>query len=167
MIASLLFALTFMAAVGCGLIGGFFFAFSACVMAALARLPAARGIAAMQQINIVVINRLFLGTFFGTAVLCVVVAVAALFMWRAAGTLYALAGSVLYLVGAILVTIRFNVPLNEELAAAQADSAEAASLWARYLAVWTTWNHVRTAAALAAAALLMAAVALQARSGGM
>jgi uncharacterized membrane protein len=71
-----------------------------------------------------------------------------------------LAGSVLYLVGTILVTIRFNVPLNNELAAVQADGLNAASTWSRYVAVWTKWNHVRTAAALAAAALLTIAVGL-------
>ncbi len=163
MIDRLMFVLMFLAALGCGLMAGFFFAFSACVMGALARLPAAQGIAAMQSINVVVINRLFLGTFFGTAALCLLVAIAALLTWGRPGTIPVLAGSVLYLVGTILVTVRFNVPLNDELAGADANSAEAASLWSRYLTVWTTWNHVRAVAALAAAALLTVAVALQAR----
>lgn len=167
MIDRLLFALTFLAALGCGLIGGFFFAFSACVMGALARLPAAQGIAAMQSINIVVINRLFLGAFFGTAAACLLLAIAALFVWAVPGAIYLLAGSVLYLVGAILVTIRFNVPLNDQLAAAQAESAEAASLWRRYLAVWTAWNHVRTVASLVAAALLIVALVHQVRGAAV
>jgi uncharacterized membrane protein len=42
-------ALAMAAAVGSGLIGGVFFAFSAFVMAALARLPASGGIAAMSR----------------------------------------------------------------------------------------------------------------------
>ncbi len=129
MIDRLMLVLTFLAALGCGSMAGFFFAFSACVMGALARLPAAQGIAAMQSINVVVINRLFLGTFFGTAVFCLLVAIAALLMWGRPGTIPVLAGSVLYLIGTILVTVRFNVPLNDELAAADANSAEAASLW--------------------------------------
>jgi uncharacterized membrane protein len=145
------------------LIGGVFFAFSAFVMTALARLSAAQGIAAMQSINVAVINRLFLGTFFGTAAACMLLAIAALFMWGKPGTVPVLAGSVLYLVGTILITIRFNVPLNDELAGADANNADAASLWTRYLTVWTTWNHVRTVAAVAAAALLTVAVSLQAR----
>ena len=45
-----LFTLTFVTALGCGLIGGLFFAFSVAVMQALARLPAAGGIAAMQSV---------------------------------------------------------------------------------------------------------------------
>jgi len=45
----LLFALTLFVALGCGLIAGVFFAFSAFVMKALARLSSAEGIAAMQS----------------------------------------------------------------------------------------------------------------------
>jgi uncharacterized membrane protein len=166
MIDRLLLILAFLVTLGCGLMSGFFFAFSACAMRALARLPAAHGIAAMQSINVVVINPLFLGTFFGTAVLCIVATVIAFLAGSPPGTLHVLAGSVLYFVGTILVTIRFNVPLNNELAAVQADSRDDAGTWTRYLAIWTRWNHVRTAAALAAAALLTFAVALQARITG-
>jgi uncharacterized membrane protein len=64
----LLFVLTLMTALGCGLIGGTFFAFSAFVMRALSYLPPAHGIAAMQSINVVVLNRWFLPPFCGTAV---------------------------------------------------------------------------------------------------
>jgi uncharacterized membrane protein len=70
MIDSLLFPLTLISALGCGLMAGFFFAFSACVMNALARLPAAQGITAMQSINVTVINPLFGLAFFGTAAAC-------------------------------------------------------------------------------------------------
>ena len=73
-----LFALTLFAALGCGLMAGFFFAFSASVMKALARLPAAEGIAAMQSINVAVINPVFLGAFLGTTALCLLVMVASL-----------------------------------------------------------------------------------------
>jgi uncharacterized membrane protein len=166
MIDRLLLVLTFIAALGCGLMSGFFLAFSACVMSALSRLPAAHGIAAMQSINVVVINPPFLGTFFGTAVLCVAATITTLLAGSPTGTLHVLAASVLYLVGTILVTIGFNVPLNNELAVVQADSRDDDGTWTRYLAVWTKWNHVRTAAALVAAALLTVAVALQARSTG-
>src|SRR5215510_625162 len=60
----LLFTLTFVTALGCGLIAGLFFAFSVAVMQALARLPAAGGIAAMQSINSAILNPLSRG-FFG------------------------------------------------------------------------------------------------------
>ena len=67
------------------------------------------------------------------------------------------AGGGLYLVGTIGVTIAGNVPLNDRLE--RADSAQATSAgWHDWVNRWTAWNHVRTAAALAAAALLTLAL---------
>ncbi len=150
----LLRVLTLISALGSGLMAGFFFAFSVSVMKALGRLPAAQGIAAMQSINVVVINPVFLIAFFGTAVACVAVAISALLNWGKPGAAYLLAGCVLYLAGSFLVTIAFNVPRNDALAAVDPASDAGAALWASYLTAWTAWNHVRTAAALAAAAVL-------------
>ena len=65
----LLFILTLLAALGSGLVAGIFFAFSAFVMSALGRVAAQCGIAAMQSINVTVLNPLFFTVFFGTAVL--------------------------------------------------------------------------------------------------
>jgi len=62
--------LTLGAALGSGLIAGVFFAFSTFVMPALARLAPAQGVAAMQAINVAVLNRWFLGVFVGTAAAC-------------------------------------------------------------------------------------------------
>jgi len=148
----LLFALTLVAALGCGLVAGVFFAFSAFVMKALARLPPAAGIAAMQSINVVVLNPWFMGAFFGTAAVCVLALISSLWRWHEPGAVYLFVGSALYLVGSVLVTIVFNVPRNESLASIAPADPDGASLWAGYVASWTAWNHVRTAAALAAAA---------------
>lgn len=126
-------------------------------MPALGRLEPAEGIAAMQTINAVVMNPWFGLAFFGTAALALVLAGFALFNGGpAAGWL--LAGSALYLIGVIVVTIAFNVPLNDALAAVSAESEESATLWTRYLSVWTTWNHVRTIAPLAALACYIMAL---------
>ncbi len=154
MIDDLLFALTFVSALGCGLIAGVFFTFSAFVMKALARLSPEQGIAAMQSINVVVINPLFMVALFGTALTCVALAVSSPFMWNEPSAVYRLVGSLLYLVGTVAVTMVSNVPRNDALAAVGADTADGANLWSRYAAGWTAWNHVRTAAALAAAASL-------------
>jgi uncharacterized membrane protein len=144
MINNLLIALTLLSALGSGLIAGVFFAFSSFVMSALGRLPAPHGVAAMQSINVAVINPLFLGVFLGTAAACALLVVAALFKWQEPGAMLLLAGALLYFIGTFLVTMVFNVPLNDALAAAAPDSADGASLWARYLGTWTVWNHVRT-----------------------
>ena len=146
----ILAALTLAAMLGSGLMAGTFFAFSAFVMKALARLPTAAGVAAMQSINVAVINPLFLGVFLGTAVLCAVATAAAVFRWEKPGALYLLVGGVLYVAGTFLVTVLFNVPLNNALATVQLADPDAAGQWERYASRWTAWNHVRTAAALAA-----------------
>ena len=148
-------AITFLAALGAGLVAGAFFAFSSFVMGALAKLPAAGGIAAMQSINIVVINRVFLGTLFGTGALCLPLAVVAVANWGAA---WLLAGALLYLVGTIGVTAFCNVPRNNQLAPLDPAATGSAEIWSRYVAEWTWWNHVRTLAALAATACFILAL---------
>lgn len=151
---NLRFPLTLLTALGCGLVAGVFFAFSTFVMNALARLQPKEGIAAMQSINITAINPLFMLALFGTAVACIFLAVSSVLKWHQPGAAYLLVGSLLYLIGTVLVTIAFNVPLNDALAIAKPDSTEGANLWAKYLTNWTFWNHVRTIAALAAALTL-------------
>lgn len=143
-------SLIFFSTVGSGLMAGIFFAFSVFVMTALVRLPSAQGIAAMQSINVVILNPLFGVVFGGTALACGVLAITSYFKWGEAGMMYLLVGSLLYLIGSFLVTIVFNVPLNDALAAVDPGSAQGADLWIRYNASWTAWNHVRTVSSLAA-----------------
>jgi uncharacterized membrane protein len=126
MIEHLLFALTLVAALGCGLMAGVFFAFLVFVMNALACLLSAQGIAAMQSINVAAINPLFMAAFLGTAVAGALLAVSSLLRWHSPGASYLLAGSLLYLVGTFLVTVMFNVPRNESLAAVDPASADGA-----------------------------------------
>lgn len=143
-------------AVASALVGGVFFAFSVFVMRALAMLPSAQGILAMQRINITVINPLFLGVFLGTAPLLGVMA----FLGRQAPQSFAwlLAAFVVYLVGSVGVTIGFNVPRNNRLAALEPASAEATAYWPVYVREWLLWNHVRCVASLAAAVMTMLAI---------
>lgn len=150
----LLFILTFITVLGCGLMAGLFFAFSVSVMKALARLPSAAGTAAMQSINVTIINPLFLVVFLGTAAGCVLVIIASLVRWHEPGSVYLLLGGALYLVGTFLVTMVFNVPKNEALASVAPADSDNAGLWSDYLVRWTAWNHIRTVAALAADASL-------------
>jgi uncharacterized membrane protein len=148
----MLFALTLLSALGSGLIAGVFFGFSSFVMNALARLPAAQGIAAMQSINVLAMTPVFMSALFGTAAACVAVAVPSLLAPEKPRAVWLLAGSLLYLAGTVTVTIVCNVPRNNALAAVDPESANGARVWAGYVTGWTAWNHVRTASALAAAA---------------
>lgn len=158
MMDSLISVLAFAAALGCGLVAGVFFAFSTFVMPALARLQPAQGIAAMQSINVLAITPWFMGLLFGTALLCLATALLAILGWSDPASAWLIAGSVLYLAGVILVTMMFNVPLNNALAALAPESAEAASLWTRYLTDWTRWNHLRTLSPTGAAGCFILAL---------
>ena len=87
----------------------------------------------MQSINVAVLNPLFPGTFFGTAILCVALAIAALVSRFGAGAGYLLAGSLNYFVGSILVTMICNVPFNNKLASVKPDSTEGKTVWTHFL----------------------------------
>ena len=133
--SGLLYALTLVTTLGCGTIAGVFFAFSTFVMKALARLPPEEGIAAMQSINVFAINSWFLVAFLGTAAFCVATTIAAVVQWSEPFAIFLLLGGVVYLV----------LPPT---------APDRTARWASYVSGWTTWNHVRTAASLLAAALL-------------
>jgi uncharacterized membrane protein len=154
-----LFVLTLAAGLGSASVGGVFVAFSTFVMDGLERRPAAEGMAAMQSINVAAPRPPFMAFFLGTAVLCVALIVAAVVTWGDRRALLLLAGALLYLVGAILVTGVRNVPMNDALAALDPGSAAGAAEWSSYLDAWTAWNHVRAVAALAAAAAFILALA--------
>ena len=156
--SGVLYAATLATALGCGLVAGVFFAFSSFVMASLKRLPSAQGIAAMQSINIVAVTPAFMTALFGTAAACLGLAGWALISMGGAPLALVLIGCALYLVGAIGVTIAFNVPLNNRLEKLHSRDAGAAGFWDQYLTRWTAWNHLRVATALAAAATLTIAL---------
>ena len=141
------------AVLGTAIVGGVFFAFSSFIMKALGRVSAPEGIAAMQSINVAVINPSFLGAFMGTALLSVGVIVLALLNHGHPSAMFFLGGAVLYFAGTFLVTMFGNVPLNDQLASVSPSDPAAAKLWMHYLDRWTMWNTVRTIAAIAATVL--------------
>jgi len=152
---NLVYILTFISILGCGLVAGIFFAFSTFVMRAFARLKPAQGIEAMQSINITVLNPWFLSAFMGTAAVCLLLAISTYWRWDQPGAVYLLAGCLLYLIGTFLVTVVFNVPMNNSLEVVVPASSDASDLWSVYLTKWTFWNHVRTAAAFLGSASFM------------
>ena len=157
---SLFTILEILAITGSGLTAGIFFAFSTFVMAALARIPPEQGIAAMNSINVTVINPWFFTVFFGTPAVCAMLGVMALLRGAspARPSSSPPASSISWAL--LVVTMVFNVPLNNELAAVTSTSGEGAALWLRYLRDWTFWNTVRTAAPLLAMLLLLLAMVL-------
>jgi uncharacterized membrane protein len=153
-----LFALTLATCLGCGLAGGVFFAFSAFVMKALGRLPAAQGIAAMQSVNAAAVSPAFMTALLGTGAASAALAIWSALRWQQPDAPYLLAGGGLYLAGVIAVTAAWHVPRNTALDAVPPDSPGAPRLWDRYRRSWTAGNHVRAATAIAAAAALSIAL---------
>jgi uncharacterized membrane protein len=128
-------------------------------MRALSQLPDEQGVAAMQRINVTVLNTGFLGLFVGTALIAVIVVVGAVISWGTPRAALLLAAGLCYLVGSFGVTAAFNVPRNDRLARLAPASDEAARAWPVYVREWLRWNHVRTAASLIASAAAAASLA--------
>lgn len=151
--------LLWFSAVGCGLMAGVYFAFSTFVMTALGRLDQAAGIAAMNAINVDIVRSLFMPLFLGTTVAGAALVVMGALRLSEPGAVSMIAGGGFYVVGMFVVTVVFNVPLNDALAAVQPSSPEAGVVWAAYLKDWVLWNHVRTVASAVACALSIVALA--------
>lgn len=158
MLEDILVGLTIAAALGCGLNGGVLYGFSAFIMRGLAKPAAPYGMRAMQSINMTALNPWFMAPFFGTAVACFVLIIHAVADLKDPDAVYLLSGGSLYLAGVIVITIAFNVPLNDRLATVDPDSPEGAEIWHQYLLHWTRWNTVRAATGLAASAAYIAAL---------
>ncbi|QOH36567.1 anthrone oxygenase family protein [Burkholderia cepacia] len=146
-------------AVGCGLMAGVYFTFSAFVITSLGRIAPHAGVAAMNAINVDIVRSPFMPLFLVTTLMALALVVIALLDRGQPGAMAALAGGVLYVFGMFAVTMAVNVPLNDALAAADPSTAPGAALWTRYVNDWTRWNHVRTVASAAACVFFIAGIA--------
>jgi uncharacterized membrane protein len=155
---ALVSVLLWFSAVGCGVMAGVYFTFSTFVMTALGRIDQASGVTAMNAINIDILKSLFMPLFFATSLTSLALGCSAIVNWGHAGVIAMLAGGMLYVIGMFVVTIVFNVPLNNELATSDPTNPATAAIWQRYLSEWTMWNHVRTVASAVASGLFIAAL---------
>ena len=148
--------LSVLAAVGTGVAGGVFFAFSTFVMQGIDRLRPADSIRAMQAINVAAPTPPFMALLFGTALLATVLAVTAVGRWGESGSGYLFAGGVLYAVPIVLTAV-YHVPRNNELAELDAETAATDAAWSRYANGWVRWNHLRTVTPIAACVMYLLA----------
>lgn len=139
------------ALLGSALMAGLFFIFSNTVMTALAKIPPAEGVRAMQSINRVILNPVFLGSFIGTAVLSLVVVVLGCLGIAGFASHWFISAACLYVFGTFFYTAFRNVPLNDKLEALAPE--EANEFWQFYLHTWTRYNHHRTIASILAVVL--------------
>jgi uncharacterized membrane protein len=127
-----------------GLSAGLFTTFTYAVMPGLRRTSDATFVQAMRAINVAILNPVF-GLIFGGAF---VVAAAALVMgWPSSARPWLIAGVVLYVLGAFVITAAINVPLNDTL---EAGKDSPAALRSAFEHSWVLWNHVRAVLTTAA-----------------
>jgi len=145
-------------AVAGAVVGGIFYAFSTFVMTGLDRAGPTAAIEAMRGVNAEAqANAPFLLVFVGSAVLALGVGATATVRLAQPGSGYVVAGAILVLL-AFVITVAFNVPLNDHLAAVDptgSSAADATREWRAYLGPWTAWNHVRTIAPLLGSVLIL------------
>lgn len=151
-------ALLWTSAIGCGLMAGVYFAFSAFIMTSLGRIAPASGIAAMNAMIVDIVGSSFMPVFVLTTLSAASLAILGIVRWGQPGSALMIAGGVIYVLGMFFVTMMFNQPMNETLAAVDPASPQGVALWSRYLAEWTMWNHVRTVTSTLATALFIAAL---------
>ena len=147
-----------LAALASAAAGGMMYVFSTFVMRGLDRTGPIEAITAMRGINVVAnSNPAFLLAYFGATILALVVGVVAVIQIGQPGSGWILAGAVVGVLAAI-ITMAFNVPLNDHLDTVNPvglSPADAAREWQAYLFTWTNWNHVRTATSFIAAVVLL------------
>lgn len=137
------------ATVATGMIAGAFYVFACAVMPALARSDDRVYVQVMRDINEVIQNPVFFLTFLGAPLLTAVAA------WQARGDAHrrwvwaALATSVL----AFLVTVVFNIPLNDGLM----KNGDPGALREEFEDPWVAWNVVRAVLLTVTAGLLVRA----------
>ena len=134
------------------------YVFSTFVMRGLDRTGPVDAITAMRGMNAEAnANPVFLLGYFGATILALVVGVIAVIQLPQPGSWWVLVGAVLAILAAV-ITMVFNVPLNNRLDTVNPvglSAADATREWQAYFSTWTAWNHVRTVTSFVGAALLL------------
>ena len=141
-----------------GMMAGIYLVFSAVIMKSLNELPAPRGAQAMNKINDVILNTIFMPMFFGTTLWFAGLIVWALTDWQEKQSSLVITAALIYITGMFFVTAFGNVPLNNQLKRSEVNDEELATAWLRYQERWTRLNHIRSAACAASCTLLTIAL---------
>ena len=139
---------------------GVFYTWSCAVIPGMARLSNTEYIRAMQSFNIAIQNPVFFISFLGTAVLLPVCTYMHHSQPAANRFWFLLAATVIYLIGVLGVTIFGNIPLNENLAGFNLQTAlpETIALQrTKFEIPWNNLNTIRTVSSILAIILVMIA----------
>jgi uncharacterized membrane protein len=141
------------------LVTGLYFGFAVSVNGGLHRLNDIEYVKAVQSINAVIQNPIFLVSFIGPVIL---LPLATLLQRDANSMQFALllASSVLYITGSFGLTMVGNVPLNQKLArfdVTKASDSEISHARASFEKPWNRLHTIRTIASIAATILILVA----------
>ena len=124
-------------ALASGLVAGLFYSYACSVNPGLGALSDANYLAAMQSINIAILNPVFMGA--------LVLLPVSTYQHFGTSRFYLLFGAALvYVIASFGVTMLGNVPLNEALAKINLDGASAQELAAHRLRFEAPWNRLHT-----------------------
>ncbi|MGW0932632.1 anthrone oxygenase family protein [Streptomyces sp. NPDC002644] len=154
------------ATVTTGLVAGLFHGFSIAVMPGLARGDDRTLVDVMRRINVAILNGWFLAGYVGALLLDVASLVLVLLDDGSRAAVLPVAVATALYLAAVVLTARVNIPLNNALEQAGADSGPAAAAAARrrFEQPWVRANHGRTV--LCTLALTALCWALVVQGGG-
>ena len=158
MTSSWIFIICQIAVIASAVVSGVFLTFSDFVMRSLNGAKTEAGVEVMQVINREVFRSVFMFLLLGMSALSPILAgIAYLRVDGPASTLIMLGGAI-YFLGVFVVSLVFNVPMNNRLDAKEYSGAEAANYWTNtYMPHWTFWNYVRAITSAGAAVCFLAA----------
>ncbi len=146
------FVLCAFSVIACALVSGVFLAFSSFIMRSLNNAKSSAGIEVMQIINREVWPTLFITLLLIMSALSPVLVGYAYFHLGGAVFNLISIGGIAYFIGTFMVSLTFNVPMNNRLDAKEFSSADATVYWTTtYIPHWTFWNYVRAASSACAA----------------
>jgi len=138
--------------ISCGMISGFFLTFSDFLMRSLKLAETTAGIEVMQIINREVWKSLTIYMLWGMVAYSVILGGYASYYLNGSIAALIITGSITYVVGMLMVSYAFNIPMNNRLEALELSTPEAATYWHdNYVNRWVFWNYVRAIASGAAA----------------
>jgi len=144
--------LLILSAVSVGLMAGLFAAFSYAVMPGLRKISAEAFVSSMRGINRAILNPVF-GIIFGGGL---VLLAASLITFRSDNAVRSwIVVALLLYVLTIIITIAFNVPLNNRLEKGQGSSQ---ALRSAFESRWVVWNILRAATSTGAFAAISIAL---------
>lgn len=140
-----------------GLSAGLFYAFSVAIIPALRGLKGIGHIAMMQEINVKIVNPVFLLSYFGP---CLLLPLAAILYWGQPQWGWLVIAAVLHIIGVVGVTHTRNIPLNDQLAtydASRLSEVDADQIRKKFQGPgtpWMRWHTFRTLAAIVATTIV-------------